>query len=230
MVAALPAWDDDEEDEDDKMETEETESEGANAKRGDGEGLGREKYACGTYELPVLRNGLLSSAISFCELAPVPKKGLLSPAFLSKDTRISRRKIAQLLHDALFLIAQLLHDEMEREAERGRWRGRVWANIAQLLHDALFLVTTRTQVDSQLLKALTKAVDVVMNGVDILQKTARRLRLRYTIMKARNREIGADGFIKLLPRYMIVAKMHHYYLQRVMLRQRKAPSLSLAPS
>ena len=26
---------------------------------------------------------------------------------------------------------------------------------------------------------------------------------------------------------MIVAKMHHYYLQRVMLRQRKAPSLSL---
>ena len=86
MVAALPAWGDDEDE--DKMETDDLSDgdEGEGADKNDGGGLGREEYACGTYELPV------------------PRKGLLSPAFLSKDNHISRRKIAQLLHDALFLV------------------------------------------------------------------------------------------------------------------------------
>uniref|UniRef100_A0A7S4KNJ3 Proteasome activator complex subunit 4 C-terminal domain-containing protein n=1 Tax=Guillardia theta TaxID=55529 RepID=A0A7S4KNJ3_GUITH len=40
-------------------------------------------------------------------------------------------------------------------------------------------------------------------------------------MKARNRETGTDGKAKLLPRYMLLTKIHHHYLSRVMLRHRK---------
>jgi hypothetical protein len=66
-----------EDDEGGKMDTDDLSDgdEGEGPDKNDGGGLGREKYACGTYELPV------------------PKTGLLSPAFLSNDKHISRRKV-----------------------------------------------------------------------------------------------------------------------------------------
>ena len=102
------------------------------------------------------------------------------------------------------------------------------AYISAVILRLLRVVQTAHSQDSKMLKALAKCVDVSVNGVDILQKHARKLRLRYTIMKARNREIAGDGHTKLLPRYMLIVKLHHHYLTRVMLRGRKARATPLS--
>jgi len=49
-------------------------------------------------------------------------------------------------------------------------------------------------------------------------------------MKARNREVAGDGHTKLLPRYMVIVKLHHHYLSRVMIRLRKMKSTPLISS
>ena len=104
------------------------------------------------------------------------------------------------------------------------------SRIAPIIRDLVQIALKQHSQDSKMLKALSKCLDVCMNGVDTLQKYARRLRLRYTIMKARNRESAADGNRKLLPRYMLVVKVHHQYLSRVMLRLRKLHSTPLISS
>ena len=72
--------------------------------------------------------------------------------------------------------------------------------IGQLLHDVTAWCLKERSEDTQMLKALGKCVDVCMNGADILQKRARRMRLRYSIMKARNCEPAGGGRDKALPR------------------------------
>ena len=104
------------------------------------------------------------------------------------------------------------------------------ARIAGMVRELVRIALKQHSQDSKMLKALAKCVDVCMNGVDILQKHTRRLRLRYSIMKARNREVAPDGYTKLLPRYMVVVKLHHHYLSRVMIRQRKMNSLPIIAS
>jgi hypothetical protein len=93
--------------------------------------------------------------------------------------------------------------------------------ISELMRQLVRISLSQNSEDSKMLKALAKCVDVCVNGVDILQKQTRRLRLRYSIMKARNREVAADGHTKLLARYMVIVKLHHHYLSRVMIRRRK---------
>jgi hypothetical protein len=104
------------------------------------------------------------------------------------------------------------------------------ACIVVVVRELVSIALKQHSQDSKMLKALAKCVDVCMNGVDILQKHSRRLRLRYTIMKARNREVAVDGYTKLLPRYMVVVKLHHHYLSRVMIRLRKMNSLPIIAS
>lgn len=72
--------------------------------------------------------------------------------------------------------------------------------IGQLLHDVTAWCLEERSEDTQMLKALGKCVDVCMNGADILQKKARRMRLRYSIMKSRNCEPAGGGRDKALPR------------------------------
>ncbi len=104
------------------------------------------------------------------------------------------------------------------------------SRIAPVVRDLVLIALQQHSQDSKMLKALAKCLDVCMNGVDILQKQTRRLRLRYSIMKARNREVAPDGRTKLLPRYMVVVKIHHHYLSRVMVRLRKRASTPLVSS
>ena len=102
--------------------------------------------------------------------------------------------------------------------------------ISELMRQLVRISLGQNSEDSKMLKALAKCVDVCVNGVDILQKQTRRLRLRYSIMKARNREVAADGHTKLLARYMVIVKLHHHYLSRVMIRRRKVDSPPLKNS
>ena len=55
--------------------------------------------------------------------------------------------------------------------------------IVVVVRELVSIALKQHSQDSKMLKALAKCVDVCMNGVDILQKHSRRLRLRYTIMK-----------------------------------------------
>ncbi len=99
--------------------------------------------------------------------------------------------------------------------------------IAQLLAELVTFTLEHRSEDMQLLKALGRCVDVCMNGVDILERQAQRMQLRYSIMKARNRETAKDGMGKALPRYMLAAKLYHQYLTRVMMRGRKSATSPL---
>lgn len=66
---------------------------------------------------------------------------------------------------------------------------------------------------------------------DLALSPCRRMRLRYTIMKARNNEPGVGKRRqKALPRYVLAAKVYYQYLARVMQRQRKLGSSPLVAS
>jgi hypothetical protein len=91
--------------------------------------------------------------------------------------------------------------------------------VAQLLHDVTASVLARRGEDVKFLQALTKALDAVLNGVDVLQKHLNRLRIRYTLIKSQFRE--KDGMQKLMPRCVLVARLQHHHMTMLMQRQRK---------
>ena len=95
-------------------------------------------------------------------------------------------------------------------------------DIAQLMHEMTISVLARRGEDVKLLQALTKAMDAILNGVDVLQKHLNRLRIRYTLIKSQFKE--KEGVHKLMPRCMMVARLQHHQMTILMQRQRKMPS------
>mmetsp|Transcript_88473 Transcript_88473/g.235374 ORF Transcript_88473/g.235374 Transcript_88473/m.235374 type:complete len:2151 (+) Transcript_88473:23-6475(+) len=107
--------------------------------------------------------------------------------------------------------------------------------LAEIVRDCLDLVLRRRPEDARLLQALAKLADVLLNGVDVLQKKVRRMRLRYSLLKSRHCEtVDPDAFlgqdrkmpappgVKMMPRYLQLAKLAHHHASRLTLRQRKS--------
>ena len=101
--------------------------------------------------------------------------------------------------------------------------------IGRLLNELVGAVLERRGDDVKLLKVICKAVDTLLNGVDIVQKHSTRLQLRYSVMKSTSKEYNSSG-AKQLPRYLAVIKLLHHHTTLVQQRHRKLPSSPLVLS